>query len=57
METGRESLEMTKFKELVKPLVEYLQENYDPHHYIVISCNHAELVKGQMGIPFEVPND
>lgn len=56
-ETVCEPPEMTKFKELVKPLVEYLQENYDPYHYIMISCDHAELVKGQIGVPFEIPED
>ena len=49
--------EMTEFRELVKPLVEYLQKNYDPYHYIMISYNHADLVSLKMGVPFEDPRD
>lgn len=57
MDTMCEPPEMTKFKELVKPLVEYLQENYSPHHSIIINCDYAELVMGQMGTPFKIPNN
>jgi galactose-1-phosphate uridylyltransferase len=43
-----------EFKELCKPLNEWLQKNYHPHTRIIIENDHAEIVEGVMGIPFEV---
>jgi len=47
--------EKTKeFETLTKPLNEWLQKNYDPHCKIIISCDGAEVVRGELGVPFEV---
>ena len=43
-----------EFKALCKPLNEWLQKNYDPHAKIIIKTNNAELVRGEIGVPFEV---
>ena len=43
-----------EFKTLAKPLNEWLQKNYDPHCSIIISYDGAEVVCGELGIPFEV---
>jgi hypothetical protein len=43
-----------EFKELCKPLNEWLQKNYHPHTRIIIENDNAEIVEGIMGIPFEV---
>lgn len=43
-----------EFKTLAKPLNEWLQKNYDPHCNIIISYDGAEVVRGELGISFEV---
>lgn len=52
-----EPKEITEFRELVKPLIEYLRKNYNPHCKIIVECDHAEIVKGELGVPFEIEND
>lgn len=36
------------FKEAAKPLIKWLCENHNPHGYVVVSPDSAELVEGQM---------
>ena len=43
-----------EFRALCKPLNDWLQKNYDPHTKIIIETNYAEIVRGEIGIPFEV---
>lgn len=33
--------EIEEFRELVKPLVEYLRKNYNPHCKIIVGCDRA----------------
>ena len=47
--------DMNEFEELVKPLVKWLQENTNPHTHIIVNFDSAELVSGQIGIPFKYP--
>ena len=42
------------FAAMCKPLSELLQDAYDPHTKIIIETSHAELVRGEIGVPFEV---
>ena len=49
--------EVEEFRELVKPLVEYLRKNYNPYCKIIVECDHAEIVKGELGVPFEIEDD
>jgi len=48
--------EMKEFEKIVRPVVEYLQQNYHPHASIIITQTNAEIVEGVMALPFE-PND
>jgi hypothetical protein len=34
------------FEEAVKPLMKWLNENKNPHTYIFVTCNFAEIVEG-----------
>lgn len=43
-----------QFKELARPLNDWLQQNFSPHHRIIITFDGAELLQGQMGVPFEI---
>jgi hypothetical protein len=43
-----------EFKELCKPLNEWLQKNYHPHTRIIIDNDSAEIVEGTMAVSFEV---
>lgn len=36
------------FEALAKPLVKYLNDNYNPHCSIIITCDSAEVVSGEM---------
>lgn len=40
--------------ELARPLNEWLQNNFTPHHQIIIRNDGAEVVQGVIGVPFEV---
>jgi hypothetical protein len=39
-----------QFAALVKPLIQWLNENTDPHHSILVTPTSAELVGGVMTI-------
>jgi hypothetical protein len=39
---------------LAKPLNEWLQKNFTPHHQVIIRNDGAEVVQGVIGVPFEV---
>ncbi len=45
---------LKELEELAKPLNKWLQENFTPHHQIIIRNDGAELVSGELGVPFEV---
>lgn len=45
---------MKELEELAKPLNEWLQKNFTPHHQIIIRNDGAEVVQGVLGVPFEV---
>lgn len=42
------------FKELVEPVVLWLQKYRTPHDKIIIAMDGAELVSGEIGVSFEV---
>lgn len=49
----------TKIKELrrvCRPVVDYLQKNYTPYDKIIIDWASAELVSGELGASYEVPD-
>ena len=37
--------------ELAKPLMDYLKDNYHPHHTIILDSQRVELLEGQMSAP------
>ena len=41
---------------LVKPLVQYLRENHNPHTSIVITEERVVVVEDVIGIPFQAKN-
>ena len=43
-----------EFRELAKPMVEFLQKNFHPHAKVIIDCTSAEIVEGIIGEPFEM---
>jgi hypothetical protein len=43
-----------EFKELAKPLNEWLQKNGHPNMIIIISFDGAEVVEGKLGVPFQI---
>ena len=44
----------TEFRELAKPVVEFLQKNFHPHARVIIDCTSAEIVEGVCGELFEM---
>ena len=38
--------EKVTFEEAAKPLMKWLCENKNPHTYIFVTCNFAEIVEG-----------
>lgn len=53
---GKTKEELDEFKELCKPLIDYLHKNYIPHTSILITWDSAEIFESVMGTPFEVPD-
>ena len=43
-----------EFQELCRPLNDWLQKNYHLHAKIIIETDHAEIVEGLIGCPFDV---
>lgn len=54
MSEYQKNSKLVEFKELTKPLVEWLQRNGNPHQTIVITQIQAKLVSDVLGIPFNV---
>lgn len=48
MKTNEEKLK--EFEEVVKPVIKFLNDNFNPHTSIIIDHGSAELVEGQMAI-------
>lgn len=40
-------LNKEKFDEVVKPVIKYLNDNYNPHNIIIITADSAELLSGE----------
>lgn len=47
--TNNETLR-AEFEKLAKPLIAFLNENYNPHTSIIINPTSAEIVSGEMSI-------
>ena len=45
--------EITKLKEVCKPIVEYLNENFDPHTTIMITSDCVKVCQDVYGVPIE----
>ncbi|MBQ6298697.1 MAG: hypothetical protein IJK81_13615 [Selenomonadaceae bacterium] len=45
-----------ELRRVCKPVVEYLQKNHTPYEKIIIDWASAELVSGELGASFEVPD-
>ena len=45
---------LEEFEKLVKPLVDYINDNYDPYTIIVVEFNKAEIKRVEICVPFEV---
>ncbi len=45
---------MNEFASLIKPLHDWLQDNYSPHTSIIIECGHARIVSDEMGLPLGI---
>lgn len=43
-----------QFAELVKPLQQWMLQNYNPHSKIIIECNGATITTDEMFIPLKV---
>lgn len=39
-----------EFERKFNPIIDWLRENHHPHTTIIIDCNHAELLSGEMAI-------
>lgn len=42
---------LEELEKLAKPLAEWLNKNFNPHTKIIIECNSAEVVSGEMCVP------
>ncbi|MCD8397567.1 MAG: hypothetical protein LUD12_10390 [Lachnospiraceae bacterium] len=45
-----------EFEKAVRPAIEWLQKNGDPHYKIIIQQDYAELVSGELGFPVDPPD-
>ena len=45
-----------EFKEVCRPVVEYIQKNYTPHTRVIIDWASAILLSEEMGTPYQVPD-
>jgi len=40
-----------EFETLARPLVKFLNDNFNPHTEIIINCDSARIMSGECGIP------
>jgi hypothetical protein len=40
-----------EFEALARPLVKFLNDNFNPHTEIVIDCDSARILSGECGVP------
>ena len=54
---GRKELpNMEEFKKAVQPLIEWINENCNPHEKVVVEMGKAMVISEEMGFTFEVPD-
>ena len=41
---------LEEFEALVKPVIKWMAENVHPHHTLIITNTHAELLEGQISV-------
>lgn len=41
------------FEEAARPLIKWLAENVHPHHSVIVTSTHAELLEGQQALQTE----
>ncbi|NIG76770.1 hypothetical protein F3J34_24700 [Klebsiella sp. Ap-873] len=41
------------FEEVAKPMIKWLAENVHPHHSVIVTSTHAELLEGQQSVSTE----
>lgn len=56
IEHGEKKLDREEFRNVAKPVVEWLQRNGCPHDKIIVGYGEAELFSGEMGFVVEVPD-
>ncbi|WP_196051361.1 hypothetical protein [Clostridium butyricum] len=52
---NKQSIE--QLKEICKPIVEWLKENYGPYYTVVITDEHIRIVRDEVGIPIETAQE
>lgn len=45
-----------EFQQIIKPVIDWLNDNFHPHTKIIIDCNSGEIVEGVM-IVNEIDNN
>lgn len=45
-----------QLRQVCRPVVEYLRENHTPYEKIIIDWVSAELVSGNLGAAYEIPD-
>ncbi len=45
---------LEEIKELSKPLIKFIKENYDPHTVIIIRDDYVQVLREDIGIPINV---
>lgn len=38
--------EIERFEKAVKPLIDFMKENYHPHTTVIVTCGGAEVLEG-----------
>ncbi|WNJ77793.1 hypothetical protein RJE46_14245 [Cedecea neteri] len=38
------------FEEVARPLIKWLAENVHPHHSVIVTSTHAELLQGEQAV-------
>ncbi|CAI1020597.1 hypothetical protein [Serratia ficaria] len=41
------------FEAVAKPLIKWLAENVHPHHAVIVTSTHAELLEGEIAVETE----
>lgn len=53
---SKQAVKIEELRSVCRPVVEYLRKNHTPYEKVIIDWTSAELLSGELGAGYEVPD-